>query len=395
MFTKCTYIVILVLSILIISTGCEYDSPQEVWNPDQSAIPAPKIASVVPADMAVAGIDEIQILGENFPTNPDSVIVWFDTSRVPVASISATQLVVNRPAIVGDVTIKVVVPAALEIAKFSPYSIEEVSSVLGDLSSQRNVYSIAVDKSENIYVADRRAIKIMSPDGTTLDDYASPRINTFTQILAGPEGYIYFFEDDKTISRIDPASKDTEDFVKLAKNVSYGDFDADGNLYAGGGDGLYVVNTDLANRLVAYSKEYEILSVRVYDNAVYILAENDNEPKVGIWKNQINDATGTLGDNELVLDWAASEYADYAPTSITFTDNGDMIIGMGDHPNYPIIVYKDGALKPLYQNPDLLAPTCTQLVWGNAKYLYVNRGSNLEVVRLKMATNGAPYYGRE
>ena len=140
----------------------------------------------------------------------------------------------------------------------------------------------------------------------------------------------------------------------------------------------------------------------MFDGYVFISAEytGDDSTEVfrGIWRYQILDAAGNLGEGELYFDWSAHAGEDGpAVLSMTFSEDGDLYLGM-DKDQAITILHPDKTTDFLY--PEILKPPSSYLCWGEDKYLYINRHDesdpdNRRIIRVSLAVRGAPYYGRQ
>lgn len=385
---------------VIFIIGCEKDKPTGLYDPSKEFQAPPTISHIEPADSTYAGIGEFTIFGSNIPDNQEEVVVYANNMFAPVLAANSTSVTCNAPILVSDsVVIRVAGRGALEFSNSLQYKLATAIWEIGDFSetNEKSVYAIACDKDENVYISidsEKKIFKI-APNGET-SVYAP--VQKASGMKFGPDGYLYYVNLVPYVLRVPPGGGNLEAFTVMPGGVYDLDFDENGNLYCGGGGfALYRARADKTNDTVAEYPNVFIQSVRVYDGYVYISGkyngEDTNHPQQGIWRNEILDADGNLGANELVFDW--SSHFDANLSSITFSATGNMYIGT-DADEAIIVLHEDGSTEPLY--PGLIFPETYDFVWGNGHFMYISRRNETEskraVVKINMLQTGAPYYGR-
>jgi len=406
-----TVTLIITLSVM---TGCKRDVENKIWNPESfNDKPNPTITSIQPADETYSGVGILNITGTNFSTNPSENHIYFNAKEGTVISASETGLQVKTANILDMITpredsvaVKLRVDGAILFAEYQgkyTYYIDFVNLALeyGGFDNYDNLSAIACDSAENLYLTSDRTVFKVEKDSVKKE---------FTTLLAvaaksmkvGPQGYLYYVQNI-AMFRIPPeGGSDPAWFVVFANPVNDLDFDSDGKIYAGGEDGQ-IYKVDIENKtsdIVASYDSMEVVSIRVYDNAVYCVNRyiGNNRPAsvpyMGVWKNNISG--GSLGPNELVVNW--DEYTGNSGaeiTSITFSSEGEMFIG-ADAGDALTIRDPGGTMEPFYS--EILYPPTRKMNWGNDKYLYIigaNDKGEQRVVRIDMLERrGAPYYGR-
>jgi len=397
-----------VIFILATIIGCEYEGPTEVWDPDQPGkIPAPVITSVIPENVAAAGINEIKLVGQNFSPTPAENLIYVSGVKVPVKTASNNELAIYRPNFYGEnLTIKLVVKGALEVAEYSPYAIERIGDDYGSFSSQDLIKAFDFDAEGNLfaYVAGKIIYKVPPEGVKTL--YISNSLRTTDDLKVGPGGVLYLSRNTNGLYKVSLENPGGVKTPSLPGTVNKFDFDEKGNIFCGGSSGgLIVLNPDESSRSVFPFPNYEILAVRIFNGFVYYVAEYDGKAEgvipMGIWRNKITSDDGEVAEQELVLDWTTSGiFAETQPLDFTFAADGVMLIATdGGEENLldPILMLSpDGKMDPFYPNGILTAPV-EKIVWGNGENLYLfcsGSMANRKVLQLKMSRPGAPYYGR-
>jgi len=384
--------------LMIIGSGCEYDGPQAIWDPELPDALAPIIHNIEPENSTAAL--EIKIIGDNFSPIAENNSVYVDGNKAQIKSVSKTEICIYRPNLAGDsLTFKVVVKGNYTIAEYSPYKLELMTSTVEAFNQSDNIALIAIDANNNIYGASNRVVFKVTPEGdeTEYGSY-SGRV---AYMRSGPAGHLYIQKsNNNALSRIAPGGGNLLLFYTLPKRVSFFDFDSYDNIFLGGkNSGLVLLKPDSTASALGIYDEYDIKALRVFDGYVYVAAEYTGSeatiPATAIWKNQIMNPNGDLGDKELVYDWANSgDFAGAGIFDITFSQDGDLYVGT-DHIDPVLIVHPDGRSEPLYKN--ILLSPITNLVWDNSHYLYVKRDAPYEavqVIRVEMNKPGAPYFGR-
>ena len=410
MMTLSAGMALVIVCAMVITSGCQRTEPPVVWDPNQQGSASPFISSVVPPTTAIGGVTRVTITGGNFAPVDTQYLVYFGGARAKVISGSATQIVVIAPDTVATgLAIRIAVPGAFALAAYAtPFTIQRALQSYGDFTPVDEVYSIAVDASENLYAqlaaptpTDTPKVFMVTPAGAkSLYGYLAAGFPKASEMKIGPGGYLYLQQTSNAkIWRIAPGGGTATVWVTLPGTARTIDFDSAGNLYAGGvSAGLFVATPAGTSRSVGAYTNISIRCVRVYAGAVYLLVD---APTKRVYKNTILNSNGDLGPNTVVFDWAnaGSAYASATPFALTFAENGDMVIGTNVAD--PIfIVHPDGTSEPLY--PGVLPTQVTQslqMAWGTGTSLFVNRdnpGTNVPrgVIKISMGENGAPYYGR-
>ena len=402
---------VLFFLILLAVSSCDYKGPDALWNPGYDLGMPPVIESIEPPDVARAGITEIVINGQNFQPDVSKNAVYFGNVKVDLKEASSTRLTMYRPNLVAEAfSVKVVIDGVIEYARFEPYTIESIGGLLLEVKDLGKVNVIAMDTEGNlmVQVVNRQLFRALdNGDLELIIDKTDPR--TVYDMKTGSDGYLYMTRDRNYISRVPLAGGDWENFANgTPGNIKYMDFDSNDNIFAGGEDtGLIFIRPDGSFEGLGGYEDYDIQSLRVFNNAVYIAAiytgDDPSLPSAGIWKNSILSPDGSLGESVLVLDWAETgAHAEAMITDINFDENGVMYIATDGGPDNtldPMLMIKpDGEVDIFYRGGLLQAPIL-ELLWGSDNTLYYLRPTgdvNLyEIHRLFMAAGGAPDYGRQ
>ncbi|MGD1045811.1 MAG: IPT/TIG domain-containing protein [Bacteroidota bacterium] len=436
---------LLILTLFFLCACNHFDAPTEVWDPNRPLPTGPYISNVIPANIAVAGVREITIIGHNFSTNLDSFFVNFGLQPLPIKKISISAamdtIVISRPAIFGFNNISIMFPAADSIAKY-PYTIENPitrDAVVSNIFSG-NLLVMEADKGDTIWIGNmpNSGTKLgyiykLLPDGVTMTvfkdtSYLKPRINNkasdftfpFADLKVGPGGFLYAtFVLPSTASAssiycMNPNSSAPVVYATLsANNAAKFDFDDNKNIYTGKNNGLFLVKPDGTNSSVGdYTGSITFGEIRVIKNAnndkfVYALigAAAARPTFTQLYKSPINN-DGTVGNKQLVYNITAdTAFSGCTISSLNVKSDGTVLLSLytnsavNGNQNYSLFVLENnGSLTPYYKDNTILPTGIDQLIWGSGRYLYLSRGktdiSSTRFFRMGMEQNGVPYPGR-
>jgi hypothetical protein len=411
MMNKWMQLVISLFIVLII--GCEYDAPVNPWEEKNKVSDiVPVITQVLPAPEDAETASEITILGEHFSSVPAENNVFFmdDSTMVSkqavVKSSTSSQIIVYRPSIIADsITISITVGIDKNgytgVGRYSYYKLGPVMNSFGIFLDDDSLtaFTITDDTISYALLRDRYVLKLSS--GGERDTSYSVRLATaaVTDLKMGPGGYLYFLRSNDRLFRISPDNGNVETVVTFGsgKTANFFDFDNDGNIYAGGANsGLIVIKPDASMSYPGIYDSYNITSIRVFEEYVYVAAFN--ETASAVWRHQIQSAEGTLGSQDLVFDWTtAGEYAQSVITDITFSESGDLYVATNY--TYPLFVVKEGILAPVYYG--LIDCPIKKMAWGPGNYLYIllSRKSpaygDRQLLKINLGERGAPYLGQQ
>ena len=396
----------IILPISLVMFSCEDPNyPENIWDEDDQGNASPSISSVEPEGSAFAGIDTLTINGQNFSENTSANLVYFNNMLGNVISATSTSLRVVTPNLVSDsVQIRVAVQGAFLFADHSSlYTLTAAVSDYGPFDQFTDIFSLDLDRDENL---------IVSMDGSpnaefwivdTNQDSAvwSGALAKASGMKLGPTGSVYFVNYQRYLYKDEQGTpkENTEIFKRLNGNVTDLDFDSNGNLFAGGtGSIIDVVDINDDGGLTSGVTEVknldtlDVISLRVFNDHLYVLTTTVSSDQA-IYKMQILDDSGSLGDMELVFDWSA--YTNKLSSALCFTlsETGDLFVG-SDSDVQPLTYIQNGNASGFYSS--ILTAPITYMAWGNSNYLYlINKTEETNrVQRVDTRMSGADYYGR-
>jgi len=377
--------------------ACEWDGPTALWDQPYEEAPGPSISNVNPAE-AEAGVNYITIAGSNFSSTDENIgaKVYFDGYHAEVMAITSTEIRVRRPNITGESTIKVVNLDGFNYASYGPYTVGTAYEPYGDYDGANAFTAMTVDRDENVYTThmNPRSVYKVTPDGSRTEIGLVEKL--MTDILVDADGNLVLLFKNDEIHKMNVTTGEETLWIDVGEKVAFGDFDSQGNLYAGGiKTDLVVVQSDETVHLLGTYASDRINAVRVYNGYVYLLVDmnkpDEEHPDLAIWRHPILDASGNLGPAELVLNWEETgEFAESTPADFTFDEDG--ILYVATDYTYPILmVDPSGPQDILYK--DIIPTEAQTLVWGAGNDLYMVQGDADILLRIFMGKSGAPVYG--
>jgi hypothetical protein len=398
--------------LLLFLASCTQEPPPSLYDPSYVGGAQPVITSVNPASNGLALVTVLTITGQNFIPDVTKNIVYFNSKPGLIQSATTTQIVVKAPDVVADtVWIKV---AAFGSTLFSDppyrYKLESATVKVGTLGPTERPYAVTVDGQGNLYFSvvslsggaeTGQGVKKLASDGTKTDfaTTGGGAVTSFTGMKFGPGGLLFGAANRPAIYQMTGNNSDPTVWLSLARTekTSDFDFDASGNMWAGGGiQKIYRITPAKAVKIIPFfasSPRVLVRSVRVYNGYLYLGGAVDSIE--GVWRTQII-SSDSLGTPELYFDFTATTRpTTYAVNAVTFAQNGDMYLGTAS-PGAILIVHPDKSVEALY--PGAVAPTTYSLAWGIAGDLYQAQQTTAAgaLLRINMLQQrSAPYYGRQ
>ena len=378
--------------------------PENIWDENDQGNATPSISSVEP-EAAFAGIDTLTISGQNFSENASENLVYFNNMLGEVVNATSTSLSVVTPNLVSDsVQIRVAVQGAFLFADHSSlYTLTAAVLDYGPFDQFTDIFSLDLDRDENL---------IVSLDGTPNAEFWIVDTNQDSAVWSGalakgsgmklgPTGSVYFVNYQRFLYKDEQGTpkENSEIFKRLNGNATDLDFDSYGNLFVGGaGSMVDVVDINDDDGLTSGVTEaknldtLDILSIKVLNDYLYVLTTTVTSDQA-IYKMQILDDSGSLGDLELVFDWSA--YTNKLSSALCFTlsESGDLFVG-SDSDDQPLTYIQNGNASGFYTS--ILTAPISYMAWGNSNYLYlINKTEETNrVQRVDTRMSGADYYGR-
>jgi len=405
MIPRATLLLLAVVMLAGVWTGCKEDPPASLYDPNYVSGPQPTVTSIEPASGALAGVTTLTINGQNFSSVPGNNLVFFDKTAVPVLTSTATQLTVTAPALPKDsIVVKVAVNKADLYSASVLYKLElAANEKFVTYGSGEEGFGVECDNDGNLYVSMTSitggiGVKKFTAAGVR-SDYSpvfGATVASWRNMRFGPAGAMFCTATGRNIIfRIPPAGGASAIWLSGGGlgQLSDLDFDANGNIWAAGTNGnIYRVSP--AKVVKSFPLVATLRAVRVYNNAVYVGGLDRLDSLEKVWKFPVIGTDSLDAGQEyfnLTSVYGTNSYGVYA---MTFSADGDLYIGTNApegirlvHPGKTSEAYYFGVIKG----------ATVALAWGKGVDLFQSRSSlpgPASAVKLNAQKEGAPYYGR-
>lgn len=413
------FIISSLFALILIATlviGCEDNNyPESIYDPNDDGKPTPVITSVEPSlGKVFAGIDTVWINGSNFSNVIEDNSVFFSGEPAEIISATETQLIVIAPPISGSsILIQVSVTGAFNFAEFKDYALFESIVEVISFGEGIQAFALAMDRADTLFISvtkPKEVIVKISPEGEeilTLDlEYSPWTLVKASGLKWGPDGALYYVNILRNLFVVPPGGGEGIVFTPNPAGFPDGvfdlDFDQNDVIFATGvGSAIYSMKLDgTVNTSYTYD-DVAFKSIKVFDGFVYVagiyVGSDDSVVQEGIWKHEILNADGTLGNSILVFDWE-SEFGATNARLITMAIAADGEIYVSSDVGHAItVIHTDGSTEPLY--PAVMPYQINNLTWGSGDFLFATRWDleegKSQILKIDMRKPGAPYYGRQ
>lgn len=416
LFRRGFFISLIISTILILDSCVDFEEPGTIYESSYPETNNSSITEITPAGEALGGVREIRISGQNLgvKNGSDSDWVYIGGRRAVIKEIIGNEtIVVHRPQLANSnydtkIYISVTAPNAIDTSSNIEYVVESPGEVVGDYG---NVFSelmaLDFDNQENIYIVSNRAVYRNDPLGilfsqilTTLNLPVAYRRITDARFGPGTPGLNLYTANGTNIInsvRVDTASTSTRPIAvdTLPAPVIKLEFNENGDLYAGGNDGIFLVNGGPQSLGFA---GLNIKTIRIFNGYMYVA------DSLNVWKSPIL-SDGSLGVSEPLVNISGNpDLSGCLISSIELDIDGSIYICLRNHSQYSLFFREsDGSITPYYYDQNILPRTVEQLTFGRDGHLYLISSSLRvgtqwqagRVFRMNLNRNGAPYYGRQ
>ncbi len=351
-----------------IMAGCDTGPAPSLYDPDLERAPDPIIASVDPEGAALAGVDIVTIVGQNFSGMASDNLVYFGDTRGELLEAAPTTLRVRPPNTPRpELELRVAVVGAENFSNAVHYRLEAAAEEFGKIAAFEEPFAITSDGEGNLYVSlfsDGRSVGVvrMAHDGTR-STYVESTFK-WDALKFGPDGALYTARGVRAVFRFtEGSSQETWAVIQdSAVRIRALAFDGQGNLWAGGpNSSLFRIAPDKSIRQFAF--EPDVSDLVVAGNTLYAAALDQGQSqayRIAILPN------GDLGTSEVLYD-----AADARVHALAVAASGEVIVGT-DAPDPLYVVQADGSADVLY--PGILAPAAVSFAWGSGTTLFMTRG---------------------
>ncbi|MDD8016823.1 MAG: IPT/TIG domain-containing protein [Bacteroidota bacterium] len=401
--------------LLLAISSCTKDAPSSVYNPNTSFGGPPNVTTIVPenAPYILGGLTTILINGTNFGTDTSKVHVFFNSTKVSLSSITATQIKLLAPLIIQDsIRVRVSIDGSDKFSDLKYVSIRSVMTLIKDIDTAKQVpNAITFNKNGDLFVSVVTSAGVsdgiyqLSSGGGSLQFATKGTESYFSGLKFRGDSLYAARRANRLVSRNTVNGSMnifTASFPAAALPINIEDFDYDqqrvmwaaGNTSDGG-----ILRIDSLKNVKKFPFPGIIHSVRVFNGALYVSNESSTDSTKAVYQIPMNTADTSLG--------TAVKYFDLSATvgnktnivfGITFDSQGNLYAGT-DAPAGIYVVATDKSVQPLYNS--LVGPNCQYLAWGNDSYLYAVRVKASSTSRptglFKIDMLGkvtAPYYGQ-
>lgn len=394
---------------VLIFNGCnEEDTIPSLWDPNYVPKAAPVVVSLTPANVGLAGIEEVTITGHNFSPIISENAVYFGNRMGTIISADTNKLVVKAPNFVKDTLfVKVSRQNALLMSNSVQYKLISAFRVVAEFGPGAGTTpaGLTFDKNGNMYYF-LGGIRRIDTIGVT-SVFAPRGAETFWSSLKfGRDGSLFAARSVAAVFRIvqgvAPATWVTSS-AGLGSTTDF-DFDQNGNMWAAGNATIISrIKPDKTVKAFA-SPTFVVRAVRIYNNFLYLGGKKDNVE--GVWRAPIV-STDSLGAIEPYFNFTAAGFLGEI-NGLAFSIDGFAYLSVGTGLTVgvePIIVVKpDRTANVLY--PGVLNPTnkmkAQAIFWGTGDYLYFVRqiANTTEppkeaIVEVYIGKKSAPYFGNQ
>ncbi len=357
--------------------GCDSGTAPSIYDPNRASLPDPIIEDVSPESRALAGVDEVIIMGQNFSTQASENLVYFGADRAEVVEASSTQLRMVAPnSPQPELELRLVVIGAENFSNSISYSLEPPFVEFGEVKDFEDVFGIATDLTGNVYISTAAfgipvGIVQISHEGERSEYISSPFL--WTDITFGPNNDLYGVRSVRAIFRHQEGSDDFEVYAVIPDNtvrLTSIAVSENGHVWAvGNNKSIYSISPDRTVR--DHTFEADVKDVTLFDNYLYIAAVQNDDSK--IWRLKIG-SNGVLGDPEEFFDMTTFNGA--TAFSMIFSASGDLYIGT-NATDPVVVVTPDGVGQPLY--PGVLNQPARRFAWGRQRQLYATTNATESV----------------
>ncbi|MDE2731149.1 MAG: IPT/TIG domain-containing protein [Bacteroidota bacterium] len=378
---------------LLLAAGCDFGPAASLHDPDRISSLDPVIDSVSPAGLALAGVDLVTIIGQNFSGDIAGNLVYFGQSRGTILEASPTQMSVLPPnAPMQNLLLRVSVIGAENFSNGVTYSLDAAAAPFGSILSFEDVFSITTDLAGHIYISlisDARPVGIERLDAEgTRSRFAQSGFG-WADMAFGPDGQLYTVRAVRAVFRFTEGSSQMTWVVipDVTVKLSAVAVDASGVVWVAGDNAhIYSLSPDKSVQMHAF--EANVRDLALADD--YLYAVGEQQDRHAVWRFA-RGAGAQLGPAEEILDIAGQ--GGRQGLSVAVATSGHVYVGT-DATDPVILVDPDGTAEPLY--PGILTSPASKMAWGPSGYLYVvrDRSESLDptITRVNTRREGVRFF---
>ncbi|MBK7267080.1 MAG: IPT/TIG domain-containing protein [Ignavibacteriales bacterium] len=402
--------VYLLISTMILFSGCGNDTTTTLFDPNVAVKPDPVISTVTP-DSGLSGITELTITGTNFSSVLTENTVYFNQSIGTVLEASPTMIKVRAGVVSAagaTALVKIRVKGALAFSNTVTVKLIQAAEFPFAFQSFELPSALEFDKNGNMYYSlltsgvTNNIVKV-TPAGVKSN--FTPSIGggyVFTSLKMGPDGALYGVRNSlRAIFRMTEGAAIASWFAITPNTVKIADIDFDeaGNIWACG-DNASLFRVSPTKVLKSYPFVATASAIRVYNNAVYVAVKKDS---AGILYRFPLDVNGDIdpANAQTVANLSASVGFNVYINQFTMDINGNIFLATNNVE--PILKVTPAGVVSVHYPGVFLPLNAMYLTWDNSSNLYYTRASGLvsgktndqTIVKVLMGVQGAAYSGRK
>ena len=353
--------------------GCDSGTAPSIYDPNRSSLPDPVIEDVIPEDRALAGVDEVIIVGQHFSSQTTDNLVYFGEDRARVVEASSTQLRMVAPnSPQPELELRLVVIGAENFSNSVSYRLDPPFVEFGEVKDFEDVFGSATDRVGNVYVAMAAfgipvGIIRVSPNGERSEYISSPFL--WTDLDHGSGNDLYGVRSVRAVFRYQEGANNFEVFAVVPDNavrLTSIAVDTNDHIWAvGNNKSIYSISPD--KTVKNYEFDADIQDVALFDDFLYIAALQNKNSK--IWRFKIN-SSDVLGTPEELIDMTA--FNGSTAFALAFSVAGHLFVGT-DATDPVVVVDPNGVGQLLY--PGVLKQPARRFAWGVQEQLYAATNS--------------------
>ncbi|GIV59510.1 MAG: hypothetical protein KatS3mg043_0599 [Rhodothermaceae bacterium] len=371
---------------LLALSGCDFGPAESLYDPDRQLDPDPVVHSLLPPERALAGVDEITIIGEHFAAETDRNVVFVGEQRAQILAASPEQIVIKAPQLPFTPTLsrpratydlRVAVIGAENFSTPLPYTLEAVSVDFADLKDFENAYGMTSDPEGNLYVSlfvnnVSDGIKKIAPDGTRSDYITTPF--KWDDLALDDTGQLYAVRSVRAVFRF-PAGGGTQETWAVIDDrtvrLTALTLDEYGYVWTGGPNpNLYRIAP--TGTVEAIPFEATISDLVYHDGWLYIAAITEGHSV--LYRMEVNQAQ--WGEPQLFF--AFEDTFSARAHALAITADGALLVG-SNAPDPLVLISPEGQAAPLF--PGVVPPVLGALAWAQGTSIYARLdAANTEIL---------------
>lgn len=366
----------------LLVAGCDTGEGPSLYDPNRQSLPDPVVSEVVTDDpIVLAGIDVITLRGSNFSATVSDNRVYFGEVPGEVLEASPTELRVRVPNTPREgIPVRVTVLGAARFSNTVTTSLVAAVAKVSDFGAAEEAFGMDSDAAGTLYVsltAEAAPVGVVriAPDGTRTTHFDAVNA-TWSDLAISSTGDVFGARGLRAVFGLpEGGSQQTFSVFPTGTSITALDFDAAGNLWAGGNNNsIFRIASDGTS--TAFPFEGNVRALAVFGSAVYVAAVQDGTSRILRFPL---DGSATPGAPEEILNVTA--FNGRTARALAFTETGNLFIGTTDgepttEDRDPLLYLpQGGSASVLY--PGVLKGAVQSLAYGPDTGLYMARAPSI------------------